>query len=629
MIVASFIALMLWFFYYTAGHLLLRYLNPERFNEANLIMLDKTILIFIYSVIFYLVIFKFFKFLLSKNKDYDFARRKTKHVSFKFNALITIIIYCVCTLLFFYPFIRTLSSFLIGPPEDNLQGLWNIWWGYEVFSNNDLNFAYTKYLFFPEGNSLLYHDFSLLNYFISIPLKPLANLVLIYNLLILISFPLAGLSMYLLIRYLTKNSFAGIIGGFIFAFSPYHIAHSLHHLNLSTIYFIPLFILFFIKSIRNKDNKKLNIFLASLLFILCAISHWNYFIFNLFFILFSFVYLVFKNKKSKSIFKIIYKIIIITGAAIIILSPLITSMLIVGWNNPDIQANVGGHNEHVADLMAYILPHSNHLFSNTDFVNNIRTDFTGNSWETSVYLGIPILLLIAVFFKRIIKQTAVYFGGLIIFLLLSSGTYLHFQGIELPIVLPYYLIQKIPFLASARIPARNIIFVYIFLAIIIGFIINYLFIKIKNKRLFALCLSIIFMIIFIDYYAVLKQKTNVFLPDCYSKLEKYSDEFGIINFPLDDQNFPFNYDTRYMLHQTYHEIPIANGYISRKIGSTFIDKVDMKNISNQKKQLVDNKLRYIVVHKNFPTSKYLDIAEYKKHYQLICNDSENMVFEVK
>jgi hypothetical protein len=437
---------------------------------------------------------------------------------------------------------------------------------------------------------------------------------------------LAGPATFFLVKYLTKNFYGSLLGGFMFAFSPYHVAHALHHLNLSTIYFIPLFILYYIKA--TKEKSKLNIFLAGLFFLLCAISHWNYFIFNIFFIVFSYIYLAIKNKKF-FLLNIIGKTSLIVLIPVIILSPIIISMLIIGWNFPDIQANVGGHDKHVADTIGLVMPYENHLLGELAIVKNTRPELSGNPWETTVYLGIAVLLLIIIFSKKIIKSSAKFFTGLIMFLLLSGGSYLHFLGNDLPILLPYYFLKSIPFIASARIPARNILIVYIFLAIIIGLAIKYIQNSTKSKRTFAIIFSLIFILLFIDYFAFLKDRTIIYLPQGYGKITKSDQEFGIINLPLDEENLPFNYDTRYMLHQTFHEIPIANGYISRKIGATLIDRLDLNNIKNQKKQLLGNNIKYIIIHKNFPTAQYLNIDAYKKNYHLIHNDSENMVFEIK
>ena len=55
-----------------------------------------------------------------------------------------------------------------------------------------------------------------------------ANPVLAYNLLILSSFALSGFAMWLLVRHLTESSWAGLVAGLIYAFSPWHQAQFAH-----------------------------------------------------------------------------------------------------------------------------------------------------------------------------------------------------------------------------------------------------------------------------------------------------------------------------------------------------------------------------------------------------------------
>lgn len=47
-----------------------------------------------------------------------------------------------------------------------------------------------------------------------------------FNLVVLFSFPLAGMVMFILVGYLTRSAAASFVGGFICAFSPWHISRT-------------------------------------------------------------------------------------------------------------------------------------------------------------------------------------------------------------------------------------------------------------------------------------------------------------------------------------------------------------------------------------------------------------------
>ena len=60
------------------------------------------------------------------------------------------------------------------------------------------------------------------------------NPILSYNLLFLSTFALSGLGMYLLVREITGNAWAGFVAGLLFAFAPYRLAQSSHLQVLSS-----------------------------------------------------------------------------------------------------------------------------------------------------------------------------------------------------------------------------------------------------------------------------------------------------------------------------------------------------------------------------------------------------------
>jgi hypothetical protein len=64
-----------------------------------------------------------------------------------------------------------------------------------------------------------------------------------YNALILLSFPLAALTAFLLARHLTLSRTAATVAALAFAFSPFHIAHAAYHPHIAQIQWLPLYLL--------------------------------------------------------------------------------------------------------------------------------------------------------------------------------------------------------------------------------------------------------------------------------------------------------------------------------------------------------------------------------------------------
>ena len=84
-------------------------------------------------------------------------------------------------------------------------------------------------IFYPTRGTLTHSDPTLLESIVAAPFFWLgASPVIIYNLLVLASFPLAGLGMYWLARRLGCPPPASLVGATIYAFAPYRFEHYFH-----------------------------------------------------------------------------------------------------------------------------------------------------------------------------------------------------------------------------------------------------------------------------------------------------------------------------------------------------------------------------------------------------------------
>jgi hypothetical protein len=128
--------------------------------------------------------------------------------------------------------------------------LWNLWWVKRaVVELSSLPFV-TPFMFFPAGTSLIFHNLSVYNGLVGIPVQLLgADVVTTYNLLYLSSFVIGGLGMLLLVRELTGDVFASFFAGAMYTFSP---ARTLMYfwMNLWSTYWLPYALLFAVRLLR-------------------------------------------------------------------------------------------------------------------------------------------------------------------------------------------------------------------------------------------------------------------------------------------------------------------------------------------------------------------------------------------
>ena len=72
--------------------------------------------------------------------------------------------------------------------------------------------------------------------------RPLGGIAA-YNWTVLVTFPLAALTAWLLAMVLTGSRLAAAAAAFAFAWSPFHVAHAAYHVHIAQVQWWPLFIL--------------------------------------------------------------------------------------------------------------------------------------------------------------------------------------------------------------------------------------------------------------------------------------------------------------------------------------------------------------------------------------------------
>jgi hypothetical protein len=153
-----------------------------------------------------------------------------------------------------YPLVTQLESSVAQNPRwsrDAFQQVYELWWYKQALLDLHANPGYLRWIYFPTGADYpLILTYSTV-YAVGIPFLLFLSPVATYNVLFLLTFFLSGLSGYALCTYLTRNRWAGLLGGIVYAFFPGRIAHALSgHLELIATYLFPLYFLLLIKTVR-------------------------------------------------------------------------------------------------------------------------------------------------------------------------------------------------------------------------------------------------------------------------------------------------------------------------------------------------------------------------------------------
>lgn len=199
-----------------------------------------------------------------------------------------------------YPLIFNLGNRAVGQ-GDELVISWIMNWVIHAIVQGNIYTFFDANLYYPYLHSLAYSDLFITSSLLAIiPLWIVQEPIVVVNFTLITSLTLVGFSLYLLSYYLTKDFLASLFAGILVIFSP-AVLDKATHLQILSIYWVPLAILFFLKFLNLQRTKYL---LVSLIFFLCQV--YNSFLPG-YFILFSYLiiliyYWLWNKEKAKALF---------------------------------------------------------------------------------------------------------------------------------------------------------------------------------------------------------------------------------------------------------------------------------------------------------------------------------------
>mgnify|MGYP000267105417 CR=1 FL=1 len=117
---------------------------------------------------------------------------------------------------------------------------------------------FTDHLIYPIGFNLVSFAFSPVLALLWIPLSWVLPALVAYNVLFLLTIVLACLAMDQLVRYLTGHRDAAFLAGLVFGFFPYHLTGNWDgQMNLANVQWLPLFVLFLLRTVKHKQDPEL------------------------------------------------------------------------------------------------------------------------------------------------------------------------------------------------------------------------------------------------------------------------------------------------------------------------------------------------------------------------------------
>ena len=142
---------------------------------------------------------------------------------------------------------------LAGSSVDSHMLFWDAWYGKLILSGQ-ADFYYTDLLFYPDGVSLAFHNFSLPHMILFGVLQMIMHATSAYNLTYLLLVLATTLSAYVYLNYLFGDKWIALFGAIVVGTSA-HVLGRPFHTHVSFIATIPLSLYFFHRSVLEERPK--------------------------------------------------------------------------------------------------------------------------------------------------------------------------------------------------------------------------------------------------------------------------------------------------------------------------------------------------------------------------------------
>jgi hypothetical protein len=433
-------------------------------------------------------------------------------------------VFSLLALLWLRPLPLHLTSRLPGE-HDIWLFLWNFWWVKKALLELAASPYWTDWAFYPAGVSLFFHALTPLNSILAIPM---GSGVFAYNLLFIASFALAGYAAYLVAHRVTGDAAAAIVAGYIYAFSPFHWSH-LHHLEHLSIQWTAFWVLALMR--RDERPTRGRAALAGLAF---AIVFYANVYLGLFAALLGAMWLVrdfFRSRGGGDPAFSLRNWIWVAIVGGLLTAPVILGMAAESGDAGNFKVPFWIKTAQSLDVLAFVTPSwRNPLLNRWHPLMFLYEHFTAG--ESTGYLGLSVIALAAFGALRHTDRRRRFFVILAAaFVVLSLGPLLHVAGTSnfagLTVPLPQALLQNLPAIGAARVPARYLSVAMLFIALLAGM--GWQALHLAGRQRWAFLLA---ALVIAEYAVGPVETTAPRRPDYCAMIAKDPDDVAVMDLPL-------------------------------------------------------------------------------------------------
>jgi hypothetical protein len=450
---------------------------------------------------------------------------------------------------------------------DPWQSLWAFWLvKHSLISTGRLPLR-TDLIFYPLGADLWYVLLILPPVVVALALSWLMGLVATYNTMIVGSLALAGYTAFLLVRRVAGGAMGAFVGGLVFGFSPYHLAHSLEHVFLlASSIWVPLYVLFLIRTVE--DGGARNVILATLWLVLAGMSNPYY---AMALALLTVLLVGAKvaeagRRPGRQPMRRCATALLPVGAVVV--APYCAWLVRQPAGDTAVAPSLAQVNQFSADILAFLVPSPLHPLWGS-LTAPLYARFSGNLFEQTVYLGYLVLAFAGLAFARRRQQAGVWALSVTVFAVLSLGALLHvggkwnfdIEGVPITFPLPGLLLQFLPGLGALRALSRFTVIVMLSLAVLAGLGVAALrdHPKVRARPLVVSGVgAVVALAILIEYLCIPLPVLPTEMPRVFEAMAAETGPRGsLLDVPLDARI------AKYQYFQTAHHKPLISGHVPR------------------------------------------------------------------
>ncbi len=523
--------------------------------------------------------------------------------------------YLLLTLLMTWPLATQLTTAIPGDGFDGWQNYWNQWWIKVALLERLQQPFQTDLLYYPTGVDLYFHTLNPFNGFTTLPVQLSLGLIAAYNAVVLLSWPLAGYGVYLLVRWLLANTarqttrsslpatVAAFVAGAIFTFSPFHMAHLLGHMQVMSLQWIPFYVLYLLRATtqaRRGQPWTRAAAVAGLFLTLTGLCDW-YFVLYLFFftglvLLWQWGAMARARQWDRRLLQVGLAPVGAGLLMVLLLSPLLVPMVRAATQFSFMVRPTSDLYILSASVMDFLIPNRLHTLWRATEIRWIGNQIAPLS-ERTIAIGY-IALLLALFalgtllvsrFRTNRQQPAFawrqpfWLGSALLFLMLALGPQWHIGNIDYADIptpgnepwqwTPFALLNEfVPFMRISRSVSRYALMVQLSVAVLAGLGLHSVLtgmgpVGARGRQ--VLTTAVLLGLILFEYWMVPYPTTEPDTPAFYRTLGAAAPPGAVLNLPM-------NFDRPgYLLYQTVHQRPLAVAYISRDDPRTMTERVPL------------------------------------------------------